>query len=301
MRKGFGCCPGTCGELVQGYMGKDECISSYCIDLFSTATIWKNISEKPHFKTKKKKSIEAIELVFEHFGLDKSEVEKLNVNIKSNIPMGKGMASSTADIGASIMATLDYLDKYMSPEDISKLVAKIEPTDSIFHRNICIFDSIKGEVKRDLGVFENKKVLILEPALKISTVKLRNQKSYKQITKENREITRNSFKLLNHGFESYDMNLIKRACINSAIANEKVKKTPFLEELISFADSYNMDFINIAHTGSVVGMVFDSNRNIKDLIGEIRNSYIAKTYRKQYVRNIIVGGIRRGENFERIY
>ena len=144
MKVGYGSCPGTCGELVQGYIGKNEYISSYCIDLYSRATVSEKKSSKKFSRPRKSKSIEASSLVFEYFGLNKNQVDNLHISIKSNIPIGKGMASSTADIGACIMATLDYLDKDMKADEISRLVAKIEATDSIFYPEVCIFDPIKG-------------------------------------------------------------------------------------------------------------------------------------------------------------
>ena len=71
-----------------------------------------------------------MELVFEKFGLPVDETKNISLNIKSQIPVGKGMASSTADIGATIKATLSMLNKTLTGEEISKLAVKIEATDS---------------------------------------------------------------------------------------------------------------------------------------------------------------------------
>lgn len=301
MKKGYGSCPGTCGELVQGISGNKESISSYCIDLFSRVMVWDSDGGAPTYKTRKRKSLDAIGLVFEHFGYDKSESEKLNIIIKSNIPVGKGMASSTADIGASVMAVLDYLNRDMSPDLISKLVAKIEPTDSIFHKEVCIFDPINGEVRESLGLLANKKVLVLEPNSKISTVRLRGNKSYHRDILKNKWLTDNSFEMLKRGFRSGDVDLIGKACKNSAFANELIKKTPFLEEIIEISERHRFDFVNIAHTGTVVGMVFDEDRNIKNVIDELRDSRISEEYKRIYVRSVIDGGLRRGDYDGRLH
>lgn len=294
MKKGIGICPGKCGELIQGYMDGEECVSSYCVDLFSKVTISEKVIDKPIKKYNKKKSIEAISLVLDYFGIDRNEIENMDINIKSNIPIGKGMASSTADIGASIMAILSYLEKDMPVEDIAMLAAKVEPTDSLFYRDICIFNPIKGRAKVHASKLSSYEVLVLEPRNKINTVKIRAQKDYYKIVNENKQITENAFKTLIEGLNNDNRELLKNACESSALANERVKKTPYIREIMKIADEYGAKLVNIAHTGTIVGVVLDDNTEKEKLIDVLRNSDISKVYKKQYVRKIIEGGLRKG-------
>ena len=295
MKVGYGSCPGTCGELVQGYIGKNEYISSYCIDLYSRATVSEKKSSKKLSRPRKSKSIEASSLVFEYFGLNKNQVDNLHISIKSNIPIGKGMASSTADIGACIMATLDYLDKDMKPDEISRLVAKIEATDSIFYPEVCIFDPIKGEKRESLGYLPYKRILILEPENRINTMKMRGHKEYYKLLRENKSITKKSFEMIRDGIKKQDKNLLRKACENSAIANENIKKTPYLRELIKISRECECGFLNISHTGTVIGIALDENTDVERLIHEIKNSEISSVYKKQYIRKIVRGGLRKGK------
>lgn len=295
MKVGYGSCPGTCGELVQGYIGKNEYISSYCIDLYSRATVSEKKSSKKLSRPRKSKSIEASSLVFEYFGLNKNQVDNLHISIKSNIPIGKGMASSTADIGACIMATLDYLDKDMKPDEISRLVAKIEATDSIFYPEVCIFDPIKGEKRESLGYLPYKRILILEPENRINTMKMRGHKEYYKLLRENKSITKKSFEMIRDGIKKQDKNLLRKACENSAIANENIKKTPYLRELIKISRECECGFLNISHTGTVIGIALDENTDVERLIHEIKHSEISSVYKKQYIRKIVRGGLRKGK------
>lgn len=295
MKKGYGSCPGACGELVQGYIGKNEYISSYCVDLYSRAIISEKKSNKKNSSPRKSKSIEASALVFEHFGIDKSQVENIHISIRSNIPIGKGMASSTADIGACIMATLDYLDEEMSSDEISRLVARIEATDSIFYPEVCIFDPINGERKDSLGYIPYKKVLILEPENRINTMKIRGDREYYKLLRENRSITQKSFEMIRDGIKKQDKDLLRRACENSALANESIKKTPYLRQLIKLSRECDYGFLNISHTGTVVGISIDEETDTERLIHEIKNSEISSVYKKQYIRSIVRGGLRKGK------
>ena len=58
------------------------------------------------------------------FNIPIEDTKNISLNIKSQIPIGKGMASSTADIGATIKATLSMLNKTLTGEEISKLAVK---------------------------------------------------------------------------------------------------------------------------------------------------------------------------------
>lgn len=293
MKRGYGFCPATCGELVQGCIGKKEYISSYCIDLYSSAIISEKKSAKKGVYKRKSKSMQAVAHVFEHFNIDKLELNNIHLSIKSSIPVGKGMASSTADIGASIMAALDYLGEEMTPKEISKLVSMIEPTDSIFFPEVCIFDPIHGEKKESLGYIDCKKVLVLEPDARINTVKIRKEREYYKILKENKSITQKSFEMLYEGVKNRDKELIRKASENSALANEKIKKTPYLRELIEIGRKNNYGFLNISHTGTVVGIAIDEKTDVEKIQYEIKNTVISNVYRKRYIRKIIKGGIRK--------
>ena len=220
-------------------------------------------------------------------------MDRLSLSIRSSIPTGKGMASSTADIGASIMAILDYLDQDMEPDLISKIVARVEPTDSIYNENICIFDPVKGQVVDELGKLSVKKVLILEPGFKINTIKLRMRQDYYRYLGENRELTSQAFKKLKYGIENDHMESIRQACETSALANENIKNTPHLRDLIELARECDYEFLNISHTGTALGIGLGERTDIERLEYEIRNSEISKVYKRQYVKNIIDGGLRR--------
>ena len=102
--KSYGICPASCGEFVQGFLGDDEYLSSYAIDMFSVVTLEE---KKEKINKGPRKSRKAMEKVFEKFNIPLEESQNLSLEINSTIPVGKGMASSTADIGATIKATLD--------------------------------------------------------------------------------------------------------------------------------------------------------------------------------------------------
>lgn len=292
--KFYGVCPASCGEFVQGVLDNEEYLSSYAINLFSVATLeeGKEIIQKGPSKSRR-----AMELVFEKFGLPVDETKNISLNIKSQIPVGKGMASSTADIGATIKATLSMLNKTLTGEEISKLAVKIEATDSLLLNQHSIFNPLTADIKKYLGGINDAKVVILEPDDILDTKSIRMTPNYKMYKMQNKEIIKKSFELLDEGLAKNDLNLIGKACTYSGLANENIHKKPFLEKIIDISDKYGCYGVNIAHSGTVIGILMHKEMDDIKLIEHLRGTEMSKYYKKIYTSDIIDGKVREEEEW----
>lgn len=287
--KFYGVCPASCGEFVQGVLDNEEYLSSYAINLFSVATLEEG---KEVIHTGPKKSRRAMELVFEKFNIPVDESKKISLNINSQIPIGKGMASSTADIGATINATLSMLGKTLTGEEISKLAVKIEATDSLLLNRHSIFNPLTAEIKKYMGGIDNVKVVILEPDDILDTKSIRMTPNYRMYKMQNKEIIRESFSLLDEGLAKNDLSLVGKACTYSSLANENIHKKPFLKEIIEISDKFGCYGVNIAHSGTVIGILMDKEMDDKRVIQYLREIEISKYYKKIYTSDIIDGKVR---------
>ena len=292
--KFYGVCPASCGEFVQGILDNEEYLSSYAINLFSVATLEEG---KEIIQKGPKKSRRAMELVFEKFGLPVDETKNISLNIKSQIPVGKGMASSTADIGATIKATLSMLNKTLTGEEISKLAVKIEATDSLLLNQHSIFNPLTADIKKYLGGINDAKVVILEPSDILDTKSIRMTPNYKMYKMQNKEIIKKSFELLDEGLAKNDLNLIGKACTYSGLANENIHKKPFLEKIIDISDKYGCYGVNIAHSGTVIGILMHREMDDIRLIEYLREDEMSKYYKKIYTSDIIDGKVREEEEW----
>lgn len=288
--KFYGKCPASCGEFVQGIIKDEEYLSSYAVNLYSKAIIEEKVND---INMGPKKSRKAIEKVFEEFNIPIKESKNISLRIESNIPTGKGMASSSADIGATIVATLTLLNKSMSSEEISRIAASIEPTDSIFINKNSIFNPINGEVVKYLGNIKNSRVVILEPNKKLSTTKIRSKSNYKDLKIKNKDIIKESFNLLEQGIKTNNLELVGKASTMSSLANENLHKKYGLKEIIKISNQYGAYGVNIAHSGTVVGVIIDRTMDDKRLIDMFKDNNLNSFYKKIYTLDIIDGGIRR--------
>lgn len=287
--KFYGVCPASCGEFVQGVLDNEEYLSSYAINLFSVATLEEG---KEVIHTGPTKSRKAMELVFEKFNIPVEESKKISLNINSQIPIGKGMASSTADIGATIKATLSMLGKSLTGEEISKLAVKIEATDSLLLNRHSIFNPLTADIKKYMGGIENAKVVILEPDDILDTKSIRMTPNYRMYKMQNKEIIKESFSLLDEGLARNDLSLVGKACTYSSLANENIHKKPFLKEIIEVSNKFECYGVNIAHSGTVIGILMDKEMDDKRIIQYLRDVEISKYYKKIYTSDIIDGKVR---------
>ena len=287
--KSRGICPASCGEFVQGIVKDKEYLSSYAIDRYSIVTLEERIEDVKKGPLKARK---AIEEVFKYFNLPKKELKHISIDINSEIPISKGMASSTADIGATIKATLNLIGKNLDEYEISRLATKIEPTDSIYIKENTIFNPLDANVIKKLGVLDTGKVLILEPNETLSTKYIRKKENYNKIKKQNKYIIEYAFKLLEEGIKKKDLNLIGQACNISSIANENIHKKKYLNEIMDISKEYGAYGVNIAHSGTVVGILLESDMNEEIIKTKLIDRKINKKYKKIYTANIIAGGLR---------
>lgn len=282
--KSYGICPASCGEFVQGILDREEYLSSYAIDMFSVAILeekQENINLGP------KKSRRAIEKVFERFNIPLRECKNISLNINSNIPIGKGMASSTADIGATIKATLSILNKYLDNEEISRIASEIEPTDSILLYKNSIFNPVNGQVKKYLSTLSNGRVIILEPDEILETSIIRSNPNYLDIKLENKSIINKSFNLLEEGLREQDLKLIGKACTLSSLANENIHKKPYLNEIIEISNKMGAYGVNIAHSGTVIGILIDNKMDHERIIRHLKETSLDDYYKKIHLSKII--------------
>ncbi|WXR60824.1 cobalamin biosynthesis protein [Peptostreptococcaceae bacterium AGR-M142] len=285
---------GTCGEFVQGNIDDCEYISSYKIDRYSYAFLEEQNSNEFIYDLRYQKSIQAINKVLDYFNLDKGILKDLSLKIHSNIKIGKGMSSSSADITASIYAILNYLNKELDYNTLSKLICEIEPSDPVYMNQNIIFDSINGNIKEYLGCIDGFKVILLEPKNTFDTLNLRKTKDYKIIRKRNEKYTKKAFMDLKRGFKESNLRLIGQSSIESAFLNQEILYKDRLEEILKLSKIIDCYGFNIAHSGTVIGFLVHEEFDIKDMKKIIRQNKKLDIYKNIEELNLINEGASSG-------
>lgn len=234
--------PGSCGEFVQGFFNGAPTLITCPIENFSTVTISdeffgvEGLGEKSLAMLKK----------FDDF--------KFGIKLETELPRGKGMASSSADLAAVAKAVALSLGKNISAEEIAELAASIEPTDGIFFSGVVAMNPVTGKFIKNISVPEKYAIAIFDYGGEVDTVKFNRRSNFQIPALDD---------VLN--FEMVE---------KSALANQEILYKKNLREIISYAKNVGAVTVNAAHSGTVIGIFFHSDdKNTDAKISEIARRF----------------------------
>ncbi|SKC75693.1 GHMP family kinase ATP-binding protein [Maledivibacter halophilus] len=283
-------CPASCGELIQGLVGDGEKLISLPIDIYSQVTLCE--TKEPKLETKKVKMRLALEKTFKYFHISKKYMENISLSLDSSIPIAKGMASSTADIAATVIATARFLGKEISFKELGELCCEIEPTDSTIFQRLTLFDHINGRIIEEYDWNPKIKVLILEMDRIVNTEEFRRT-DYSDVRIKNKNQIEKAYRIFSSGCKMKDKRLLGKAVTISSLMNQEILYKPKLDEILDISIKLGAYGVNVAHSGTVIGILYDeSQMDINEFKYIIGKRKITKYYTKIYSANMIKGGVR---------
>lgn len=244
--------PATCGELVQGTLDGEHFLVSCPIDLFSRVTVQllpRGEVEAPEDSPKAAAAVRAA-LAF----LGRAD-RGARLSILSPIPRGKGMGSSTADVGGAIYATAAAAGRKITPWEVSQLAISVEPTDSSLLPNLALFDHRRGSRYEDLGPPPAIDVLVLDAGGEVDTIAY-NAAERGPILRRLARTHALALRRLREGVRAGDPRTIGAAATLSARAHQRLLPKPSLETAITLGQTFGAAGVCVGHSGTVIGMLF---------------------------------------------
>lgn len=278
--------PGSCGELVQGTLCGENFLVTCPINLYSEVAVIPN--NRPNSNPQYSKVCKAIEQTVRYLNLDHSYFD---FEIKTQLPIGKGMASSSADISAACQAVGVSLGVTFTPDEIADIALAIEPTDAIFYPGIFMFDHVNGRIRNYLGTPPDINIAVFDIGGEINTMHFNKRSDLNRLNAVKEEQVINALNLVKRGLANGDIDLIGQAATISARANQIILYKPNLEGIINISRKFGAAGVNVAHSGTVIGILFDSKKSeqINLCIKAIREKYSTLTYLKTV--KLVSGGL----------
>ncbi|WP_318505947.1 kinase [Bacillus sp. T3] len=265
MKIGKGICYGTFGELVQGVLDKSPFLITLPIpSLKSEATFFPNFSSTEIIGSPNKaKAIAACEKLLQHFMIDIGGTLIINSNIK----VGKGLASSSADIVAAMRAVADSFNLTLSEELISCIAIEVEPTDGVMYPDSVAYDFLNGKLIENLGPIPPYHLIGFDFGGVVDTIAF--NKIPKDYSLNDKCMFLKAYELAKKGIKNSDLSLLCVASTISATINQKFLPKPLFAEFEQLAHSYGGGIV-CAHSGTVIGILVEPNLNkTKELIKHI--------------------------------
>ncbi|MDH6234880.1 uncharacterized protein involved in propanediol utilization [Mesorhizobium soli] len=250
------------GELLQGAFEDDQgrlhrgLVTLPLDSLRSTAIIKLKkdnlLSVKPRTRMK---ALRAAQLALEHFG---HPTFGGRLSIESDIPVGHGYGSSTADVVASIRAVAAALGTKLLPSTISRLAVAAETaSDAIaFEAEALLFAQREGVVLEHFGGALPPFVLVgfkANDTSGINTIEL----APARYSGQEIQLFRVLRGMIARAVQYQDPRLLGRAATLSAHISQRHLPKPFFDFVIGLAHHHQAFGIQVAHSGSLFGLMLD--------------------------------------------
>lgn len=242
--------PGSCGEFIQGYANGSSFMVTCPINRYSYAYC----GFKGRGDILPSKAAEAVRRTLLYL---KRPEEMVPIKLKSYIPKGKGLASSTADISAVCQAAALSIGKTLSSREIASIALSIEPSDATFFDGIVEFDYREGKVIREMGACPPMQILIYDCGGEIDTMAFNHRNDLIALQKRNESEIRKAMILFEDGLRTQSLTNIGKAATISAFANQTILFKSSLENLHKRGMELGGKGVICAHSGTVLGLIVE--------------------------------------------
>lgn len=252
------------GELLQGvFEGADGRLHRGLITLpfaaqQSTVTFWPG--EQGGIRTRpanRRKAARAAALALDHLGFPDAGGD---LTIESDIPVGHGYGSSTADVMAAIRAAAAAAGATLRRSTVCRLAVEAEgASDAIAYGDQAVlFAHREGRILEHFGG-EYPPLLVVGfrtgGARPIATLRLPRARYDGQEIEQFRVLRG----LASHAIRQQDPRLIGRVATASARISQHHLAKPRFKAVVDLAERHGACGLQVAHSGTLMGVLFDAD------------------------------------------
>ncbi|CFR09183.1 GHMP kinase [Yersinia kristensenii] len=281
-------CPASCGELIQGWILGGEKLISCPVNWFSTVSVTDGAPgchERPRMR-------QMLRAVLAYFDQPADTARGLHIDFDSTIPVAKGLASSTADIAATALATARHLGETLEEATLAALCVSLEPTDSTLFRQLTLFDHQTAATQISYDWQPKVDILLLESPHILNTEDYHRRHRQTALLASAASLER-AWQLFTQAAERHDNALLGQSTTLSAQASQHLLVKPDFPALLALVEELDLYGLNVAHSGSVVGLLFDRQlHDIEQIYWQLHQRNISQNYPRQHLLTMVPGGVR---------
>jgi len=149
---GRGVAPGTCGELVQGVTSAGEHVNVACpIAVYATVEARVAPAEVTRVTGVGAERTKMVLAARRTLSCLQAPPHAIHLDHASELPVGKGLGSSTADIVATVRAVAAGLGRSVGPDQIAAVATSIEASDGTMFPGVDAMARDTGRIVRRFG------------------------------------------------------------------------------------------------------------------------------------------------------
>ncbi|MFF2079260.1 kinase [Kitasatospora sp. NPDC058162] len=246
---------GTFGELLQGALpGGPEFLVTLPVDRWARARFRLDpggpLRVFPSHKTKTRRVAEAM---LAACGRPAGGVLLLD----GDLPVGKGMASSSADLVATVRAVGAAVGLDTSPAEVERWLRPIEPTDGVMHPGVVAFDHREVRLRERLGGLPAATVVGVDEGGLLDTVAFNRMP--KAFSPAQRAEYAELLAELGAAVRAGDLARVGTVTTRSAVLNQRLAPKRNLDAVLAIAERVGAAGVVCAHSGTLLGVLLDEN------------------------------------------
>jgi L-threonine kinase len=281
-------CPASCGEIIQGWIMGSEKLVSCPVDWYSEVEITNGSplpGEGPLVRS-------MVNLVLKHWQLPGHLSQSLRIDCRSTIPVAKGMASSTADIAATAVATSRHFGFSLDETALARLCVTLEPTDSTVFRQLTLFDHNTADMHVACHGLPALDILLLESPLTLRTEDY-HRLPREQILKASADELDLAWLEVQQACQRQSPSLLAEAATRSAVISQRLLPKPAFSELMSLVEMCSLYGLNVAHSGSVVGLFLDREKHdVEEVCWYLEKPKLRSHWPQRHMLRMVEGGVK---------
>lgn len=251
-REGRGTALGTCGEFAQGILSEGTPFHVTC-PINKSATVVVSLREAKALKILGLgEHHRKLELAIQHT-VELLDLGAMEVMVRhwSDLDIGKGMGSSTADVLAGVRAIADAVGGSLTPEIEGRVAATVESSDGSMYPGIAAVNHKTCELVERWDWYPEFVIVMLVPNNSVDTASIpflgqeRMAEEYDDLLER-----------MNSAVQSRSIAEFAEQSTRSALMNDEFLLNPYSRNLRSRLDEFGALGLNVGHTGTVCGLLF---------------------------------------------
>ena len=250
---GTGMAFGTFGELLQGRLSEEHGdflvtlpISRYSYAIYVADPTCQDVTV---FPPEKQKSKMLACLLFERYTLPHGG----RLILQSELPAGKGLASSSADLVATARAISSCFHLSIPSSLLATLMCRIEPSDGVMYPGVVSFYHRQGRLREFLGMVPPLTIVGIDEGGEVDTLQFNTVPKAFTYTEELEY--QDLLKVLSDAIRQQDVHLIGQVATRSAVLNQKLNPKQMLGEVMALCQEVGGLGVVTAHSGTCLGIL----------------------------------------------
>lgn len=258
-KSGSGDCNGSFGEILQGVLpGNKKFLINLKIKNKSKARV--TVTNCRYSSEKESAFIDSYRRYSKTYKILRNILSDLGyhndvfLEVESNIPIGKGLSSSTADMVAGVDAIQRALSISLKKDYISRMVTEIEPNDGLHYEGSSAYHHTLGRLIHQFDYIPPLHIMGIDLGGEIDTVKF-NARAFPW-TEDDMQDYAALLEEARTAYEAKDAAGICAVATKSALKWQKIVPKPFLDRVLDLARETGALGVVNTHSGTFLGLAY---------------------------------------------